>query len=114
MRAPTYWLRGKITAIESRRHLASVCPPVVSAEAMRLADWQSLMAASPCVASSAEVREVNAQRVTLALEAWETPWSVSHGGAGVLFRGRFLDQVLVRGGRLMVDAHWLLRCQEAR
>lgn len=45
---------------------------------------------------------------------WETPWTRAHGHAGMLYRGHYLDQALVRGMRLAIDAQWLERCPAGR
>ena len=38
----------------------------------------------------------------------------AHGHAGMLYRGHYLDQALVRGMRLAIDAQWLERCPAGR
>ena len=111
LRAPIYWVRGTVIGVETRRHRAEVCthfsrPP----ERLSLDDWRQIVETSPCVMRSEEVRDVDVERVAFAVDAWETPWSRSHGQSGRLFRGRYLDQVLSKGGRLEIDALWLKRC----
>ena len=114
LKAPSYWLRGRIETVEVRRHRAGVCPHAGKPPSLlKHTEWQALVAASPCVARAEEVRELDVPRVLLQVEAWETPWTKAQGHAGMLFRGRFLDQELVQGMRLAIDAHWLERCPDA-
>ncbi len=71
--------------------------------------WVRVAAATPCVESDAEVREVAVMRITVAVEEWETPWSNQHGTVGWLFRGHFLDKTLKKGELIDMDAAWLER-----
>lgn len=115
LKAPTYWLRGRVEALETRRHRAGVCPYSGKAPSMlNHAEWLELAAAVPCVARAEEVRELDVPQVLLTVESWETPWTRAHGHAGMLYRGHYLDQALVRGMRLAIDAQWLERCPAGR
>lgn len=115
LKAPTYWLRGRVEALETRRHRAGVCPYSGKAPSMlNHAEWRELAAAAPCVARAEEVRELDVPQVLLMVESWETPWTRAHGHAGMLYRGHYLDQALVRGMRLAIDAQWLERCPAGR
>lgn len=115
LKAPTYWLRGRVEALETRRHRAGVCPYSGKAPSMlNHAEWRELAAAAPCVARAEEVRELDVPQVLLTVESWETPWTRAHGHAGMLYRGHYLDQALVRGMRLAIDAQWLERCPAGR
>ncbi len=110
-KAPSYWLRGSIAAISSEQRLAGLCPQIGKPEsAYTREDWVRVAAATPCVDSSAEVREVTVTRISVAVDAWETPWSSMHGTVGWLFRGHFLDQPLKKGELIDMDASWLVRC----
>ena len=109
--APTYWVRGTVVEVIQRRHRAGICTHFAKqAERLTLADWRQIVEESPCVMQGEDVRDVDVERVTFAVEAWETPWSRSHGQSGRLFRGYYLDQELVKGGRLEIDALWLQPC----
>ncbi len=111
---PTYWMRGTVVAVMHRRHRAGVCTHFAKqAERLTLGDWQQIVEESPCVMQGEGVREVDVERVTVAVEAWETPWSKQHGQSGRLFRGRYLEQELVKGARLDIDALWLQSCSPA-
>ena len=110
-RTPTYWLRGSIAGISSERRLAGRCPEIGKPEsAYTHNDWVRVASAMPCVQGDAEVREVPVVRISVAVEAWETPWSNLHGTAGWLFRGYFLDKPLKKGDLIDMDASWLEYC----
>lgn len=111
-KAPTYWLRGTVREVATEPHWAGRCPDLGKPRsAFTPDDWARLVAASPCVEREDEAREVERTRVRIAVDAWETPWSYSHGSAGWLFRGRFLGHRLTQGEALDLDAHWLTRCE---
>lgn len=112
---PVYWLRGTIAALSPERRLATRCPAIDRPTvAYTRADWQRVAAATPCVDREADIREVDALRVHVRVEDWETPWSAAHGTAGWLFRGQFLDQSLSKGKVIDMDATWLQRCERPR
>ena len=90
-KAPTYWLRGTVREVAIEPHWAGRCPDMGKPRsAFTPDDWARFVAASPCVEGEEEARAVERTRVRVAVDAWETPWSYSHGSAGWLFRGRFL------------------------
>lgn len=112
LKAPTYWLRGTIDGLSAERRVAGRCPELGKPlAAYTRNDWARIAASTPCVQTDAEVREVDVVRVRLRVDEWETPWSSSHGTAGWLFRGHFLDQALKKGEVIDMDATWLERCE---
>lgn len=114
LRTPSYWLRGRVVSVVSERRLAGRCPHVGKPQsAYTRADWARLAAASPCVDSDAAVREVDVLRISLRVDAWETPWSHQHGTTGWLFRGHFLDRLLKKDELIDMDAAWLEACEAA-
>ena len=111
LKTPTYWLRGSIAGMSSERRLAGRCPQIGKPEsAYTRDDWVRVAAATPCVESDAEVREVAVTRISVEVDEWETPWSSMHGTVGWLFRGHFLDKPLKKGDLIDMDASWLERC----
>lgn len=111
-KTPTYWLKGKVAEISQEHRLAGRCPKIGKSEtAYNRDDWARIAAATPCVESDAEVREVPVLRIHVAVEEWETPWSIQHGTVGWLFRGQFLNTPLRRGELIDMDATWLERCE---
>lgn len=112
LKTPTYWLKGSIARISPERRMAGRCPVMGKpTAAYTRADWARIAAATPCVEKDSEVREVDVLRIHVAVEEWETPWSIQHGTAGWLFRGNFLDKPLRKGGVIDMDASWLERCE---
>lgn len=112
LKAPSYWLKGSIAEVAQERRLAGLCPRIGKpTAAFSRDDWLRVAAATPCVESEADVREVPVLRVRVLVEAWETPWSNQHGTAGWLFRGQFLNIPLRRGEIIDMDASWLERCE---
>jgi hypothetical protein len=111
LKTPSYWLRGVIAGVSNERRLAGRCPQIGKPEsAYTHDDWIRIAAATPCVQSDAEVREVAVVRISVAVEEWETPWSRQHGTTGWLFRGHFLDKPLKKGDLIDMDASWLEHC----
>ena len=112
LKTPTYWLKGSVTGISPERRLARRCPEIGKLmPAYTHEDWIRVAAAMPCVDNDADVREVDVVRIRVAVEAWETPWSIQHGTAAWLFRGYFLDKALHKGELIDMDASWLERCE---
>lgn len=112
LRAPTYWLKGTIARVSREHRTAGRCPQIPRARtAYTREDWARVAAASPCVQTDAEVREVDVLRIGLMIDEWETPWSHQHGSTGWLFRGYFLDTPLKKGEVIDLDASWLERCE---
>jgi hypothetical protein len=108
---PTYWVKGRVAGIESKRRWADRCPVIGKpVSAYSRSDWATVVEAIPCVASDSEVGEVSVLRVQLVVDDWETPWSKQHGAAGWLFRGMFVDKPLKKGVSIDMDAAWLERC----
>ncbi|NJA88536.1 hypothetical protein HCX48_04755 [Rhodocyclus tenuis] len=112
LKAPTYWLRGTLTEVRRERRHAGLCPAQEKPPS-RLSpeDRARYAAALPCVRRANDEREVDVWRVTLRVEAWETPWTRAHGASGWLYRGQFLDQPLREGALLDLDAAWLEACE---
>ena len=111
LKSPTYWVRGAVADLTHERRLAGVCPiRGKMPESYSRADWLAVASSMPCVVKPEDVREVGVVRVSVLVDAWETPWSNAHGSAGWLFRGLFLDQPLSRGGLIDMDLSWLERC----
>jgi hypothetical protein len=111
LKTPTYWLRGTIAEVRSERRLAAHCPSFDKPPAaFAPADWARYAAALPCATAADAEREVEVLRVVLSVDAWETPWTRSHGASGWLFRGQFLDTRLAAGVLIDMDAAWLQRC----
>lgn len=109
--APTFWLQGRVVAIETQRRWAGRCPLIgKSFSAYSRSDWASVVEALPCVANDSEAGEVSVLRVQVVVEDWETPWSNQQGAARWLFRGMFVDKPLKKGGTIDMDAAWLQRC----
>ena len=111
IRTPTYWLKGTVADTTRERRLAGRCPIIgKSVPAYTRADWLRVAAATPCVESDTEVREVAVLRILVAVDSWETPWSNQHGTAAWLFRGQFLDRPLKPGELIDMDSTWLEHC----
>ncbi len=111
LKTPTYWLQGTVARIIEERRKAERCPVIDKPHsAFSRSDWLRLAAAQPCVTNDADVREVDIRRVQVSIEEWETPWSIQHGSVGWLFRGKFLETPLQKGGLIDMDASWLVPC----
>jgi len=111
LKAPTYWLRGSIVEIYRRPHRMGLCPdPGKPKTRYTRDDWQRLADAYPCVNEAAKVRDVEAIRIRLRVDAWDTPWSNQHGHNGWLYRGHFLGTELKEGVVLDIDGTLLERC----
>jgi len=112
LKAPTYWLRGSIVEIYRRSHHMGLCPnPGKPKTRYTRDDWRQLADAYPCVSDEAKVRDVEAIRIRLRVDAWDTPWSNQHGHNGWLYRGHFLDTELKEGVVLDIDGTLLERCE---
>ncbi|MCP5268474.1 MAG: hypothetical protein H6943_05465 [Zoogloeaceae bacterium] len=110
--APTYWLKGTILEVYKRPHHMGLCPPINKPrERYTRNDWQQMAAAYPCVTDRAKVRDVEAIRIRLRADSWDTPWSSQHGHNGWLFRGHFLNVELKAGVELDIDGTLLQRCE---
>ncbi|MFA7291095.1 MAG: hypothetical protein WC023_02485 [Rhodocyclaceae bacterium] len=109
---PTYWLRGRIEAVYTRPHRMALCPQIGKPrERYSRDDWMTVADAYPCVTDPAKEREVQAVRIRMRAEAWDTPWSQQHGHNGWLFRGHFLKTELKEGVLLDIDGTLLERCE---
>ena len=112
LRTPVFWLKGTVAGVARERRLAALCPQIGKPlAAYTRADYAQVAAASPCVQSDTEVREVGVTRIQLRVDDWETPWATQHGTTGWLFRGYFLAQSLQKGVVIDMDANWLERCE---
>lgn len=112
LKAPTYWLKGTITEVYRRPHRMDLCPnPGKPKERYTRDDWKRLAEAYPCVSDAARAREVEAIRIRLRVDRWDTPWTSQHGHNGWLFRGHFLDTELKEGVILDIDGTLLERCE---
>lgn len=112
LRAPTYHLKGKIVEIYRRPHYMGLCPDPGRTKAnYRREDWLRLAEAYPCVTDPAKAREVEAIRVKIEVEDWDTPWSVQHGRNGWLMREHFLDIELKAGVVVDIDGTLLEYCE---
>ncbi|MBW7901133.1 MAG: hypothetical protein H3C26_06635 [Rhodocyclaceae bacterium] len=112
LKTPTYWLKATIVDIYRRPHRMELCPnPGKPRARYDRADWRRLADAWPCVRDPAQVREVEAIRMRLRVDSWDTPWSRQHGHGGWLFRGHFLDTELKAGVIIDVDGSLLERCE---
>lgn len=110
-KTPTYWVKGTISSVSREIRIAGRCPKIAkSLITYTRDDWVRIAAATPCVKTDAEVREVEVLRIRLSVDEWETPWSHQHGTVGWLFRGYFLDTPLKKGEIIDMDASWLERC----
>ena len=112
LKAPTYWLRGSVAEVYVRPHRMGLCPnPGKPRERYTRADWMRFAEAYPCVQDPSRSGDVEAIRIRLRVEAWDTPWSSQHGHNGWLFRGHFLDTELKEGVIIDVDGTLLERCE---
>lgn len=112
LKTPTYWLKGSVVSSSQERRLAGRCPLIGKLPAnYTRQDWLRIAAATPCVDSDAQVREVAVLRILVSVDAWETPWSNQHGSVGKLFRGQFLEKTLKPGELIDMDSTWLERCE---
>lgn len=114
LKTPTYWLKGKVLSVTREHRQAERCPVVAKPiSAYSREDRLRLARAAPCVFSGDEAREVALARVRVLVDSWETPWSHAHGTAGLLFRGAFIEQALVKGDVVDILADWLESCEGA-
>jgi len=112
LKAPTYWLRGRITGLVPERIRADLCPRIGKPLAAHArADHARVAAAMPCVLDAAEAGEVEVLRGEARVDSWETPWSYQSRPPGWLFRGQFLGQTLRKGMVIAMDASWLEFCE---
>ena len=112
LKTPTYWVKGRISAVSRERKLTGRCPLIAKpVQAYSHDDWVLVVSAAPCVDDESDRREVPVVRVQVAVDAWETPWSYQHGTVGWLFRGQFLDKPLKKDGLIEMDPAWLDRCE---
>lgn len=108
---PSYYVRGTIVEVYTRRHRMGLCPDLRKPrERYTRADWKALAEAYPCVSSEGLARDVDAIRIRMRADEWDTPWSSQHGHNGWLFRGHFLDTELKQGVVLDIDGSLLERC----
>lgn len=113
LKAPVYWLRGRIEEVYERPHQMGLCPKLDRPrERYTRADWMIVAEAYPCVANPDNVGEVKAIRIRMRADAWDTPWSLQHGHNGWLYRGYFLNTELKEGVLLDIDGTLLERCEE--
>lgn len=115
LKTPTYWVKGSVLSL-TREHLrADTCPVIAKPlSAYSREDRVRLARSAPCVFPGTEARDVAVTRVRVSVDSWETPWSHAHGTAGLLFRGAFLEQTLVKGGVVEIFADWLESCELGR
>ena len=108
LKAPSYWLKGKVVEVFSEAKETQLCPRITKAPAnYSREDRLALIATWPCVASPEEVVVLNVPRIRLQIQAWETPWSKQHGQVGLLYQGQFLDQVLQKNMLLTMNPDWV-------
>ena len=109
--SPTYWLKGVVAEIGIVEKDAGNCPLEAKAlSAYNREERVRLAMAAPCLWVGDAKRSVSVVKVSVTVDSWETPWSRQHGEAGVLFRGAFMDQKLVKGERVDIHSAWLERC----
>ena len=112
LRYPTYYVLGTITEIYRRQHRMELCPTLGKPrERYTRDDWQAFADAYPCVSDPEQVKEVEAIRVRMRVDEWDTPWTHNHGRAGMLFRGKFLNIELQEGVELDIDGTLLQKCE---
>ena len=112
LKAPSYWMQGRIVALSPRKKMLERCPQIGKLpQAYTREDWRRVAEASPCAERDDAVREVMLARLTVAVEEWDTPWSKQHGAAGWLYRGNFLDTRLEKGVLIEMDSTWVERCK---
>jgi len=108
---PTYFVRGTIVEVLRRPHRMGLCPdPRKPRERYTRADWKALADAYPCVSREELAKDVEAIRIRLRVDEWDTPWSSQHGHNGWLYRGHFLETELKSGVVLDIDGTLLERC----
>jgi len=108
---PVYWLRGRIEEVYTRPHQMALCPQLgKTPERYTRDDWMKIAETYPCANEPAKVRELQAVRIRLRAEAWDTPWTSQHGHNGWLYRGHFLKTELKEGVVLDIDGSLLERC----
>lgn len=109
---PIYWVRGTIVEVYRQHRRMDLCPVLAhKPENYTRQDWIALTDAYPCVDDPAQVRDIDAIRIRLRVDAWETPWTNPHGHNGRLYRGRFLQTELRSGVEIDLDGHLLERCE---
>ena len=112
LKAPSYWMQGKLVALSHHKKILERCPQIGKLpQAYTREDWLRVAEASPCAENTEGVREVMLVRLTVAVEEWDTPWSKQHGAAGWLYRGNFLNTRLEKGVLIEMDSSWVERCQ---
>ena len=112
LKAPSYWMQGRIVALSPHKKMLERCPQIGKLpQAYTREDWRRVAEASPCAERDDAVREVMLARLTVAVEEWDTPWSKQHGAAGWLYRGNFLDTRLEKGVLIEMDSTWVERCK---
>ena len=109
---PTFWLRGTIIEVYRQARRMDLCPLLGKPQDRYTRDdWQRMTDAYPCVSSADKVRDVDAIRIRLRVDAWDTPWTNAHGHNGRLYRGQFLRTELKQGVELDIDGSLLERCE---
>lgn len=113
LKSPSFWVRGVVSEMRRGRERVKDCPAAVGAGSMisREALWQ-LARSAPCVFNRGEndPAEVDVTRVRVVVDAWETPWTTAHGDVGLLFRGTYIGQPLVKGGQIEMLVDWMKSC----
>ena len=114
LKAPSYWVKGRVSARMTERRRVEVCPVVAKPlSAYSREDRVRLARAAPCVFNESDAREIEVNWVRVLVDSWETPWSHAHGSAGLLFRGTFIDHALKKGESIEMAAEWLEPCESA-
>ena len=113
LKSPTFWVKGVVSEMRREREPVRDCPATVGAGSVisREALWQ-LAHSAPCVFNRRESDpvEVEVTRVRVVVDAWETPWTTADGDVGLLFRGTYIGQPLVKGGAVEMLADGLKSC----
>ncbi|SDG78272.1 hypothetical protein [Propionivibrio dicarboxylicus] len=113
LKSPTFWVKGVVSEIHRERQSVKECPAAARAGSAvtREALWQ-LARATPCVFGRVEgdSADVDVTRARIVVESWETPWTAAHGETGLLFRGTYIGEPLIKGGAIEMPVDWLKSC----
>lgn len=113
LKSPTFWVKGVVGETRRERVPLRDCPATAGAGSAVARDalWQ-LARSAPCVLDRADNNptEIDVTWVRVVVDAWETPWTAAHGDIGLLYRGTYIGQPLVKGGVIEMLADWLKSC----
>lgn len=112
LKTPAYWVKGSVSKLVAEKRWMAPCPRLGKLlSTYSQGERVRLFEAMPCSWDADEPRLVDVTRVQVIVDSWETPWSIQHGAAGLLFRGAFMGRELVKGGTIDLDSAWLERCE---